>query len=101
MVMNSTADRDLLALMATGDRAAFEVFYRRHGAWLSLRLRYRCVDPALVDDIVQDTFLDVWRGAARYRPDGDVPGWLWRIGSRRLVDAVRRHGARDRLTRLL
>jgi RNA polymerase sigma-70 factor (ECF subfamily) len=41
------------------------------------------------------------RGAARYRDDGDVAGWLWRIGSRRLVDAARGHGARERLARLL
>ncbi|GAA4257249.1 RNA polymerase sigma factor [Dactylosporangium darangshiense] len=98
---DSSEDRDLLALAAAGDRAAFEAFYRRHGAWLAMRLRYRCADPALVDDIVQDTFLDVWRGAARYRDDGDVAGWLWRIGSRRLVDAARGHGARERLARLL
>ncbi|WP_433040743.1 RNA polymerase sigma factor [Dactylosporangium sp. CS-033363] len=96
-----TEDRDLLLLIAGGDRGAFEAFYRRHGVWLTMRLRYRCPDPAVVDDVVQETFLDVWRGAARHRDDGDVPGWLWRIGSRRLIDAMRGHGARQRLTRLL
>ncbi|MEU7871402.1 RNA polymerase sigma factor [Dactylosporangium sp. NPDC049140] len=94
-------DRELLDLVAVGDRAAFEVFFRRHGVWLTMRLRYRCADPAVVDDVVQETFLDVWRGAARYREDGDVAGWLWRIGARRLVDAMRGHGSRARLTRLL
>ena len=67
-----------------------------------LRLRYRCADETLVDDVVQETFLDLWRGGAhRYRERGDVAGWLWRIGSRRLVDALRQHGSRDRLGRLL
>jgi RNA polymerase sigma-70 factor (ECF subfamily) len=97
-----TADAELLALVAAGDRAAFEAFYRRHAVWLALRLRYRCADESLVDDVVQETFLDVWRGGAgRYADRHDVTGWLWRIASRRLVDAVRRHGARERLTRLL
>ncbi|MFI5914311.1 RNA polymerase sigma factor [Dactylosporangium sp. NPDC051541] len=96
-----TGDLDLLGLVAAGDRAAFEVFYRRHGVWLTMRLRYRCADPTIVDDVVQETFLDVWRGAARYRHDGDVAGWLWRIGARRLVDAMRGHGSQHRLTRLL
>lgn len=96
------SDTDLLASIAAGDRAAFEAFYRRHSAWLVLRLRYRCPDGDLVDDIVQETFLDLWRGgAARYRDHGDVTGWLWRIGSRRLIDALRRHGAKDRLRQLL
>ena len=97
------SDAQLLELVAEGDRAAFEVFYRRYASWLALRLRYRCADENLVDDVVQETFLDLWRGAARYRAQvgGDPAGWLWRVGSRRLIDALRGHGARERLARLL
>ena len=95
-------DADLLARIAVGDRAAFEAFYRRHAVWLTLRLRYRCADETLVDDVVQETFLGLWRGgAARYREPGDAAGWLWRIGSRRLVDALRRQGSWDRLRQML
>src|SRR5262245_33666524 len=97
------SDPQLLAATAAGDRAAFEAFYRRHAPWLTVRLRYRCPATALVDDAVQETFLAVWRGSARYReqPHGDVAGWLWQIGFRRLVDAIRGQTARDRLLRLL
>jgi RNA polymerase sigma-70 factor (ECF subfamily) len=101
-VSDTPSDVDLLALTAAGNRAAFETFYRRHAAWLALRLRHRCADAALVDDVVQETFLGLWRGgAAKYGERGDVAGWLWRIGSRRLIDALRQHGARDRLGRVL
>ncbi|WIM99000.1 RNA polymerase sigma factor [Actinoplanes oblitus] len=100
--MTGTTDAELLARIGAGDRSAFEAFYRRHAAWLVLRLRYRCLDTTLVDDVVQETFLAVWRGTARYREQGDdVAGWLWRIGSRRLVDSLRGHGARQRLAGLL
>jgi len=95
------SDAELLAATAAGDRAAFEALYRRYGPWLATRLRYRCPDAALVDDAVQETFLAVWRGSARYREGGDVAGWLWQIGFRRLVDAIRGQRARDRLLRLL
>jgi len=97
------SDTELLTRVAAGDRGAFELFYRRHAAWLALRLRYRCADETIVDDVVQETFLAVWRGSARFheRPGGDAAGWLWRIGSRRLIDSLRGHGARERLTRLL
>lgn len=96
-------DADLLGLVADGDRGAFEELYRRYAPWLVLRLRSRCADSALVDDVVQETFLAVWRGSARYRvqESGDVAGWLWRIGSRRLVDALRGVGARQRLRQVL
>ncbi|MCD0483150.1 RNA polymerase sigma factor [Streptacidiphilus sp. ASG 303] len=95
------SDAELLLAAADGDRRAFEEFYRRYAPWLVLRLRARCADPALVDDVVQEAFLDVWRGAARYRREGDPAGWLWRIGSRRLVDALRGDGARGRLRQSL
>ncbi len=96
-------DAELLSAISAGDRAAFEALYRRYAPWLLARLRYRCPDPALVDDAVQETFLSVWRGSARYRPrpGGDVAGWLWQIGFRRLADALRRQGSRERLVRLL
>ncbi|MFE3036125.1 RNA polymerase sigma factor [Streptomyces canus] len=95
-------DGDLLrAIAADGDRRAFEELYRRYAPWLLARLRGRCADAGVVDDVVQETFLAVWRGTARYREEGDVAGWLWRIGSRRLIDALRGDGARGRLRQAL
>ncbi|MFD7877537.1 RNA polymerase sigma factor [Streptomyces sp. NPDC059766] len=76
---------------------------RPRGCAPGLRPRRRRggADAGIVDDVVQETFLAVWRGTARYREDGDVAGWLWRIGSRRLVDVVRGDGARGRLRQAL
>ncbi|MFE2050240.1 MULTISPECIES: RNA polymerase sigma factor [unclassified Streptomyces] len=96
------SDGELLRAVADdGDRGAFEELYRRYAPWLTARMRGRCADGGVVDDVVQETFLAVWRGSARYREDGDVAGWLWRIGSRRLVDAARGDGARGRLRQAL
>ncbi|MCX4763165.1 RNA polymerase sigma factor [Streptomyces sp. NBC_01275] len=96
------SDGELLrAIAADGDRHAFEELYRRYAPWLTARMRSRCADAGIVDDVVQETFLAVWRGTARYREEGDVAGWLWRIGARRLVDAVRGDGARGRLRQAL
>ncbi|GAA5046190.1 RNA polymerase sigma factor [Streptomyces similanensis] len=96
------SDGELLrCIAAERDRRAFEELYRRYAPWLAARLRGRCADPAMVDDVVQETFLALWRGKAVYREDGDVAGWLWRIGARRLVDALRGDGARGRLRQAL
>ncbi|GAA2260531.1 MULTISPECIES: RNA polymerase sigma factor [Streptomyces] len=96
------SDGELLrAVAADGDRRAFEELYRRYAPWLTARMRGRCADAGIVDDVVQETFLAVWRGSARYREDGDAAGWLWRIASRRLVDALRGAGARGRLRQTL
>ncbi|MFF3503520.1 RNA polymerase sigma factor [Streptomyces sp. NPDC003247] len=99
------SDAELLrAIAADRDRHAFEELYRRYAPWLTARMRSRCADAGIVDDVVQETFLAVWRGSARYRQEGaseDAAGWLWRIGARRLVDALRGDGARGRLRQAL
>lgn len=98
------SDGELLrAIEADRDRHAFEELYRRYAPWLTARMRSRCADAAIVDDVVQETFLAVWRGTARFQQghSEDAAGWLWRIGARRLVDAVRGDGARGRLRQAL
>lgn len=83
-------DRALLARIASGDRVALEMLYRRHAPWLTARLQARCGDPDLTDIAVQDTFLAAWKSARKYRGDGDVGAWLWGIGIRRLIDQLRK-----------
>lgn len=83
-------DAALLRLVAGQDRDAFEQLYRRNAPWLFLRLARRCSDEQVVADVVQETFLAVWRAAASYRGAGSASGWIWSIASRRLIDAFRR-----------
>lgn len=83
-------DAALLRQVADGDRRALEQLYARHAGWLLIRLGRRCADPGMVDEVVQDTFVAVWRSAGRYGGRGEVAAWIWGIGVRRLVDAVRR-----------
>ena len=83
-------DAQLLAAVADGDRHALEVLYRRHAPWLVARLQRRCADAGVVDEVLQDAFVAIWRGAGRYDGRGAVGAWMWGIAVRRLVDAVRR-----------
>ena len=89
----SRADDVLLTGVASGDRGALRALYERHAPWLILRLSRRCADPGLVEEVVQDTFVAVWKGAKRYRAQGEVAAWIWGIGIRRLIDRLRRHPA--------
>jgi RNA polymerase sigma-70 factor (ECF subfamily) len=96
-------DDELLQAIAAGDRVAFEELYRRYAAWLLVRLRRRCADPALAEEVVQETFLAVWRSSGRYRSRGnaDATGWLWRIGMRQLLNHWRGASRRERLRQRL
>jgi RNA polymerase sigma-70 factor, ECF subfamily len=90
MTSTEPLDAALLRQVADGDRRALEQLYSRHAGWLLIRLGRRCSDPGMVDEVIQDTFVAVWRSARRYDGRGDVAAWIWGIGIRRLVDAVRR-----------
>lgn len=91
------AEEELVRLVATGDRAAFEQLYRQTSPWLAVRLRRRCADDQIVAEVLQETYLAVWRAAGGFAGasvNGSAVGWLWTIAARRLVDAFRRR-ARD------
>jgi RNA polymerase sigma-70 factor (ECF subfamily) len=91
-------DASLVRAVGAGDRQALTTLYGRHAPWLVLRLTRRCNDPQLVDEAVQDTFVAVWRGARRWKGDGEVAAWIWGIAIRRLIDHLR---GRPRPTSLL
>jgi RNA polymerase sigma-70 factor (ECF subfamily) len=86
--------------VADGDRRALEQLYDRHAGWLLIRLGRRCADPGLVDEVVQDAFVAVWRGAGKYTGQGEVAAWIWGIGVRRLIDALRKKPRADLVAEL-
>ena len=84
------SDAELLSAVAAGDRRALAVLYERHAPWLTVRLSRRCGDAGMVDEVLQDTFLAVWKGARRYAGQGEVGAWVWGIAIRRLLDHLRK-----------
>ena len=90
-------DDALIAAVAGGDDTALRELFARHAPWLAARLR-TVLPAAEVEDVLQETFLAVWRGAARYRPDlGSVGGWTWGIARRQAALWLRRRGPAELL----
>jgi RNA polymerase sigma-70 factor (ECF subfamily) len=88
------ADEDLLTLVERGDADAFEVIYERHSR-VAFSLAFRLLgDRSSAEDLVQDAFLAVWRGATSYSAArGSVRNWLLSILHNRGVDRLRTHAA--------
>src|SRR6185437_10435596 len=84
-------DDELIAAMAGGDDSALRVLFARHSPWLAVRLR-PILPAAEVEDVLQESFLAVWRGARGYRPEGSPGGWLWGITRRQAALWRRRRG---------
>src|SRR5437764_2163414 len=84
-------DDELIAAMAAGDDTALRELFVRHAPWLAARLR-PILPAAEVEDVLQESFLAVWRGARGYRPEGSPGGWLWGITRRQAALWLRRRG---------
>jgi RNA polymerase sigma-70 factor, ECF subfamily len=95
--LHNLADEELMALVQAGNADAFEVVYDRHcNAAFSLAYRM-CGRRASAEDVLQETFLALWRSGARYdRTRGSVRNWILRIVHNRAVDALRRGVVRER-----
>jgi RNA polymerase sigma factor (sigma-70 family) len=91
--LEAVDEEALVRRTAAGDRRAFDELYRRTSPWLAVRLRRRCSDDDVVADVLQETYLAVWRAAGSFAgsaTSGSAVGWLWTIAANRLVDAFRR-----------
>src|SRR5664279_5971496 len=77
--------------VAAGEIGGLETIYDRyHTMAYALALRIT-TETGLAEDVVQDSFLGVWRNAARYaEAKGSIRGWLLAIVRHRAIDATRR-----------
>jgi RNA polymerase sigma-70 factor (ECF subfamily) len=89
------SDEAVVALAARSDEIAFAELYDRYGS-IAYGLALRVVrDETLAQDAVQDAFLAIWRGAARFVPErGKASTWILTLVHRRAVDLVRREQRR-------
>ena len=75
--------------LVDGDERALEECYQRYGPSVRGYLR-RFVPSPDVEDVLQDTFLDVWRSRGKLDPGRRFEPWLFAIARRRAIDALRR-----------
>lgn len=83
-------DEELLRSVARIDPAAFEVLYQRHGPAAFAVARHMLGSQAPAEEAVQEAFINLWRGAARYdNTRGSVRSWLLGMVRYRSIDLLR------------
>lgn len=86
-------------IAAAGDRQSFrQVFDALAPVVKGLALR-QGADRAMAEEVVQDTFVAVWRRAAQYSQErGTVAAWVFAIARNARIDRLRREPAWQELT---
>jgi RNA polymerase sigma-70 factor (ECF subfamily) len=95
---NEEALRALMIAYQGGDLGAFDRLYAALETELRGFLRARCHDPQRVDDLLQETFLQLHRSRRGYLPGLPVRPWVYAIAKRVFlmhVRTVRRRESRE------
>jgi RNA polymerase sigma-70 factor (ECF subfamily) len=82
-------DAELLRRIGRGDEDALASFYREHGRVVFAQVLLVTGDRVLAEEIVQDTMLAVWRGAASFRGESSARSWAIAIARRQTRDRLR------------
>jgi RNA polymerase sigma-70 factor (ECF subfamily) len=86
----TASDEALMKAVTEKNIAAFEELYDRHHP-AALAVAYRVLgDRQLAEDVIQETFLSLWRQAESFRPAlGTVRTWLLSVARHRAIDITR------------
>jgi len=84
------SDEDLVAELARGRHEALGTLYARY-AGLIFSVAAQSVGTAAAEEVVQDTFLGIWRGAKTFDPAaGAFRPWALRLAHWRVLNELRR-----------
>jgi RNA polymerase sigma-70 factor (ECF subfamily) len=86
----------LLRRIALQDRHAFEALYRIYYRRLTRFLDRLTRQPQLIDEILDDTMLVVWRKAAAFNGHSQVSTWIFAIAYRKAMKGLKRERSRTR-----
>jgi RNA polymerase sigma-70 factor (ECF subfamily) len=81
-------DAQLLAAVSRLDQHAFAELLRRHHGPV-YRLAWRVSGGREIDDIVQETFIKLWRNPGQVRDAALLRSWLMRVASNAAIDRGR------------
>jgi len=88
-------DAALLRRYRNGDAQAFAQLYERHRLGLLRFLLGLCGDPALAEEVFQETWLSLIRSQSEQHEAVLFKTWLYQIGRNRLIDHWRKIGRRQ------
>ncbi|HEV7866679.1 MAG TPA: sigma-70 family RNA polymerase sigma factor [Chthoniobacteraceae bacterium] len=96
---NGTEDELLMEALVQRDPDALEELYQRYGPVLRGVVLRVLHDETDAEDVLQETFLQLWSRAENYSVEKGKPlGWLITLARRRAIDRLRQRSAYRRAT---
>ncbi len=83
-------DADIVARVTEGDVDAFAALIERYENKLVSYVTYLLHDPTTALDVVQDTFLKVYKNLHSFNPKYKFSSWIYRIAHNEAMNAVKK-----------
>lgn len=93
MVWND--DNDLVGAVLGGDERAYRSLMERYEPLIAAYLRGKTRDAQELEDVMQDVFLEAYRGLGQLRDSGRLGPWLLGISRHKLADSYRARARRQ------
>jgi RNA polymerase sigma-70 factor (ECF subfamily) len=88
--MTGAADEELMSAYVAGDPRAFERLFARLAPRVHAFFLRSFRDPAVADDLLQQTFMKVHKARAQFQNGLKVAPWLFAVAARVRLDELRR-----------
>lgn len=83
------SDHELVALLAGDDNKAFETLYERHAQALYLAAFKKLPVPHLLEDLLQEVFISLYKKRASLGPVGNLRAYLYSALRNRILNELR------------
>jgi len=85
-------DASLVQETLAGNQTSFQLLVERYQDRLFALVRHYTKDPALVEDIVQETFLKAFKRLDGFQHESSFYTWIYRIAVNTVLDVLKRRG---------
>jgi RNA polymerase sigma-70 factor (family 1) len=89
MLNQGETDSDLLAKVATGNEASFEVLFRRYQIRLLQYVSMFIKSPQVAEEVVMDVFMKIWLGRDLISQIENFDSFLFRVAHNKAIDFLR------------
>ena len=83
-------DRRVMQAFCDGDESAFDVLFRRWSGRVLRFLERMVREPAVAEELLQETFLRVHRAREKWEPSARYSTWLFTIATNLALNELRR-----------
>ena len=96
--LQDTSDDVILLQVAQGNERAMELCITKYGPLVWSIAKRHLQDHSAIEDVVQETFTDLWKSAGRYNPDiATESTFVGLLARRRAIDYARKESRRPKL----